>query len=89
MGLEVLGTFSVGQRSFMVGGVQVQRGSALDGVRMFELSTQTRVIAMERDGMDEMLHPHHDVRLEAGDIAYLVGPYHELLETLRKGQLPD
>lgn len=56
---------------------------------MFELSTQTRVIAMERDGMDEMLHPHHDVRLEAGDIAYLVGPYHELLETLRKGQLPD
>lgn len=88
MGLEVLGTFSVGQRSFMVGGVKVQSGSELDGVRMFELSTQTRVIAMERDG-DEVLHPHRDVRLRAGDTAYLVGPYHELLETLRKGAVTD
>ena len=41
MGLDVLGTFSVGQRSFMVGGVKVRRGSELDGLRMFELSTQT------------------------------------------------
>ncbi|MGV0993703.1 MAG: NAD-binding protein [Mycobacterium sp.] len=86
MGLEVLGTFSVGQRSFMVGGVKVQPGSELDGVRMFELSTQTRVIAMEREGESEVLHPHRDARLQAGDTAYLVGPYHELLETLRKGQ---
>ncbi len=88
MGLEVLGTFSVGQRSFMVGGVEVQPGSELDGVQMFELSTQTRVIALERDGQDEVLHPHRDAHLRAGDTAYLVGPYHELLETLRKGQLP-
>lgn len=87
MGLEVLGTFSVGQRSFMVGGVKVQPGSELDGIRMFELSTQTRVIALERDGQDEVLHPHRDEHLYAGDTAYLVGPYHELLETLRKGQL--
>ena len=72
----------------MVGGVKVQSGSELDGVRMFELSTQTRVIAMERDG-DEVLHPHRDVRLRAGDTAYLVGPYHELLETLRKGAVTD
>lgn len=88
MGLEVLGTFSVGQRSFMVGGVRVQPGSELDGVRMFELSTQTRVIALERNGQDEVLHPHRDAHLRAGDTAYLVGPYHELLETLRRGQLP-
>ena len=87
MGLDVLGTFSVGQRSFMVGGVEVESGSELDGVRMFELSTQTRVIALERDGEEEMLHPHKDFQLRAGDTAYLVGPYHELLETLRKGQL--
>ncbi|MGI9162811.1 MAG: NAD-binding protein [Mycobacterium sp.] len=87
MGLEVLGTFSVGQRSFMVGGVRVQPGSELDGVQMFELSTHTRVIAMERSGEPEMLHPHRDVRLQAGDTAYLVGPYHELLDTLRRGQL--
>ena len=34
MGLEVLGTFSVGQQSFMVGGVEVEPGSELDGLRM-------------------------------------------------------
>lgn len=87
MGLDVLGTFSVGQHSFMVGGVRVQPGSELDGVRMFELSTQTRVIAMQREGEDQVLHPHRDARLRAGDTAYLVGPYHELLDTLRKGQV--
>ena len=31
MGLQVLGTFSVGQRSFMVGGMHVAAGSELDG----------------------------------------------------------
>ncbi|MEI7913225.1 MAG: NAD-binding protein [Mycobacteriaceae bacterium] len=86
MGLEVLGTFSVGQSSFMVGGVKVQEGSELDGARMDELSTRTRVIALDRDGDTSKLHPHHDTELRAGDTAYLVGPYHELLETLRRGQ---
>ena len=33
MGLQVIGTFSVGQRSFMVGGVRVEPGSELDGMR--------------------------------------------------------
>jgi Trk K+ transport system NAD-binding subunit len=86
MGLEVVGTFSVGQHSFMVGGVRVQRGSELDGEKIVELSTRTRVIAVERDGLPTELHPHRDTRLRAGETAYLVGPYHELLETLRKGQ---
>jgi Trk K+ transport system NAD-binding subunit len=87
MGLQVLGTFSVGQRSFMVGGVRVQHRSELDGLRMIELSTQTRVIAITRDGdADRKLHPRRDTRLTAGDTAYLVGPYRELLDTLRKGQ---
>ena len=48
MGLQVLGTFSVGQRSFMVGGMHVEAGSELDGLQMFEMSTQTRVIAITR-----------------------------------------
>ena len=86
MGLEVLGTFSVGQRSFIVGGVRVRPDTELDGIAMFELSTQTRVIAIERGGGSTEMHPHRDTRLNAGDTAYLVGPYHELLETLRKGQ---
>jgi len=86
MGLEVVGTFSVGQHSFMVGGVRVQPGSELDGRQIVELSTRTRVIAIERDGQPTELHPRRDTRLHAGETAYLVGPYHELLETLRKGQ---
>ena len=48
LGLQVLGTFSVGHRSFMVGGLYVKLGSELDGMRMVDLSTQTRVIAITR-----------------------------------------
>ncbi|MHA3019482.1 NAD-binding protein [Mycobacterium sp. BMJ-28] len=86
LGLQVFGTFSVGQHSFMVGGVRVEPGSELDGVRMADLSTQTRVIAITRPGVATRLHPRRDTRLTAGDTAYLVGPYRELLETLAKGQ---
>ncbi len=86
LGLQVLGTFSVGQRSFMVGGVYVKLGSELDGMRMADISTQTRVIAITRPGSPARLHPRRDTKLSAGDTAYLVGPYRELLDTLRKGQ---
>jgi Trk K+ transport system NAD-binding subunit len=88
MGLEVLGTFSVGQSSFMVGAMHVEAGSELDGLRMFEMSTQTRVIAITRPNEPIQLHPRRAVRLRAGDTAYLIGPYRELLDTLRKGQPP-
>ena len=88
MGLQVLGTFSVGQRSFMVGGMRVAAGSELDGLRLFELSTKTRVIAITRDDAPVHLHPRRDAWLRAGDTAYLVGPYRELVATLRKGQPP-
>jgi Trk K+ transport system NAD-binding subunit len=86
MGLDVLGTFSVGQQSFMVGGVLVQPGSRLDGTRIEQLPTQTRVIALERDGAAADLYPRRDTELQTGDTAYLVGPYHVLLQTLRKGR---
>jgi Trk K+ transport system NAD-binding subunit len=89
VGLQVLGTFSVGQRSFVVGGMRVAPGSELDGLRMFELSTQTRVIAITRPNALVKLHPRRDARLHADDTVYLVGPYRELLDTLRKGQLPQ
>jgi Trk K+ transport system NAD-binding subunit len=85
MGLQVLGTFSVGQNSFVVGGMRVAANSELDGIRMFELSTQTRVIAITRPNALVKLHPRRDARLRGGDTVYLVGPYRELLETLRKG----
>lgn len=86
MGLQVFGTFSVGQRSFMVGGVYVKLGSELDGIHMTDIPTQTRVIAVTRPGTASRIHPRRDDKLSAGDTAYLVGPYRELLATLRKGQ---
>ncbi|OCB29035.1 potassium transporter TrkA [Mycobacterium malmoense] len=89
MGLQVLGTFSVGQRSFMIGGMHVAAGSELDGLKMFELSTQTRVIAITRQDAPVELHPRRDAWLRGGDTVYLVGPYRELLATLRKGQPPQ
>ena len=86
MGLDVLGTFSVGQQSFMVGAVLVQPGSELVGVQIRELSLQTRVIAVAREGAAIELYPHRDTEFRAGDTAYIVGPYHKLLTTLRRGQ---
>ncbi|MFT4042395.1 MAG: NAD-binding protein [Gordonia sp. (in: high G+C Gram-positive bacteria)] len=87
LGLQVLGTFSVGRRSFMVGGVFVHAGSELDGIALSNLSTQIRVIAISRGhGLPTNLRPRREDRLVADDIAYLVGPYHELLATLRRGR---
>src|ERR1700722_12685745 len=88
MGLQVLATFWVGQRSFMVGAMLVAEGSELDGLRMVELSTQTRVIAIIRPEGPVRLRPRRDARLQAGDTVYLIGPYRELSATLRKGQPP-
>ncbi len=89
VGLQVLATFSVGQRSFVVGGMRVAAGSELDGLRMFELSNQTRVIAIARPNALVKLHPRRDARFHGDDTVYLVGPYRELLETLRKGRPPQ
>jgi len=88
IGLQVLGTFSVGQRSFVVGGMHVAAGSELDGLRMFEMSTHTRVIAITTSNGLVKLHPRRDSRLHADDTVYLVGPYRELIDTLRRGRPP-
>jgi len=89
IGLQVLGTFSVGQSSFVVGGMQVGAGSELAGLRMFELSTQARVIAIVTSNGLLKLHPRRDARLHADDTVYLVGPYRELIDTLRRGRVPQ
>jgi hypothetical protein len=88
MGLDVLGTFSIGQSSFMVGAMHVAEGSELDGLPMQEMSTTTRVIAITREDAPVQLHPRRAARLRAGDTVYLVGPYRELVATLRKGLPP-
>jgi Trk K+ transport system NAD-binding subunit len=86
IGLDVLDTFSVGQHSFVVGAMSVAPGSELDGLHMYELSTQIRVIAITRPDEAVELHPRRNSHLRAHDTAYVVGPYRELLDTLRKGQ---
>jgi Trk K+ transport system NAD-binding subunit len=88
MGLQVLGTFWVGQRAFMVGGMVVAAGSELDGLPMMKMSTQTRVIAITRPEGPIRLRPRRGDQLKAGDTVYLIGPYRELIATLRKGQPP-
>ncbi|RPA63477.1 potassium transporter TrkA [Gordonia oryzae] len=85
LGLQVISTFSVGRYSFMVGGLFVRRGSVLDGMLLADLPTRTRIIAIVgRSGT--ILHPRRDDRLAAEDTAYLVGPYHELLDTLQRSR---
>ena len=88
MGLEVLGTFSVGQRSFMVGGVLVEPDSELDGITVDALLPMARVIALARNHQVTDLYPRRSTAFQAGDTIHLVGPYHELLEILRKGRHP-
>ena len=72
----------------MVGAMRVAPGSELDGLQMSELSTQIRVIAFTRQDAAVELRPRRDDRLCAGDTVYLVGPYRELLATLRRGLPP-
>jgi Trk K+ transport system NAD-binding subunit len=89
LGWQVLATFSVGQSSFVVGAMQVEPASDADGKKLSELSAQIRVIAITRLGEPVNLHPRRDARLSGGDTVYLVGPYHELLNTLREGLSPQ
>lgn len=89
LGLDVLGTFYVDRTPFMVGRLTV--GAALDGVAMRELSARTRVVALHRAEADTLEHPpRRDTRFAAGDDAYVVGPYSELLALLRpEGQASE
>jgi Trk K+ transport system NAD-binding subunit len=88
MGLEVLGTFSIRQTSFMVGAMCVAQGSELDGQKLVDIESTTRVIAVSRPEAEIQLHPQREARLCARDTVYLVGPHRELLDMLRRGLPP-
>lgn len=87
IGLDVLGTFSVGQRSIVAAELRVAPGSELDGMRMLDLPARTRVIAITRPDSTVILHPRRHAQLQADDTVYLIGHYRDLLQTLRKGQI--
>jgi hypothetical protein len=58
---------------------------------MQDLSARTRVIALRRTSEGGALEhpPRRGTRFEGGDEAYLLGPYEELLQVLRRDQLVD
>jgi Trk K+ transport system NAD-binding subunit len=89
LGLGVLGTFHVGRDAFLVGRLTVGSGGGLEGIAMQELAAaRTRVIAIRRAGTGEIENPPRSgTRFAAGDEAYLVGPYVELLDVLHRDAL--
>ena len=89
LGLDVLGTFYVEHQPFLIAAISVATGGGLDGLAMQDLSARTRVIAINRAADDGSLEhpPRSDTRFAAGDRAYIVGPYEELLQVLRRDAL--
>jgi Trk K+ transport system NAD-binding subunit len=85
LGLDILGSFTVGNQPFLVGRLTVAPGRGLDGLAMVDLPAQTRVIALSRaaDGGRLEHPPRRDTRFAPGDQAYVLGPYEELLRVLR------
>ncbi len=85
LGLDILGSFTVGRQPFLVGRLTVAPGRGLDGLAMVDLPAQTRVIALSRaaDGGRLEHPPRRDTRFAPGDQAYVLGPYEELLRVLR------
>ena len=89
LGLGVLETFYVEQQPFLVGRVSVASAGGLEGLTMQDLSLRTRVIALRHSGTDGSLEhpPRRGTRFCGGDEAFLLGPYDELLQVLRRDQL--
>jgi Trk K+ transport system NAD-binding subunit len=86
LGLDVLNTFYVGDEPLLVARLKVTRGGGLDGLAMQDLGARTRILAISRTFDQGYLEhpPRRGTRLRAGDEAYLIGPYEELLAVLRR-----
>jgi Trk K+ transport system NAD-binding subunit len=83
LGLEVMSTFYVGDQPLLVVRLDVGPGSGLDGLAMVDLSARVRVVSLERsDGSTEQ-PPRRNTRFSAGDAAYVIGPYEEMLLVVR------
>ncbi|MFN8076693.1 MAG: NAD-binding protein [Kineosporiaceae bacterium] len=86
-GLDVQGTFYGAGVPMLVASLRVGAQGRLDGVAMQDLPGRVRVVAIARaSGQGRLEHPpRRGTRLAAGDLAYLIGPYEDLLGLL----LPD
>jgi Trk K+ transport system NAD-binding subunit len=95
LGLDVLSTFYAGDEPLLVARLTVTPDGGLTGVAMRDLASRTRVLAISRASDDGHLEhpPRRGTRFRAGDRAYLIGPYGELLAVLRRDrpspQAPD
>jgi Trk K+ transport system NAD-binding subunit len=88
LGLDVISTFTVEQQPFLVGRLHVAPTGGLNGLPMSDLSARTRVIAIRRAGAQTLEYPpRRDTRFAADDVAYIVGPYEELITVLRRDAL--
>jgi Trk K+ transport system NAD-binding subunit len=89
LGLDVLGTFYVSHQPYLFARLVVAPEGGLTGLAMQDLSARSRVVAIGRAAGGELEHPPRSgTRLSAGDRAYLVGPYEELLQVLRRDAVP-
>jgi Trk K+ transport system NAD-binding subunit len=85
LGLEILATFYVRNQPFLVARLEIDEGGGLAGLEMQELGARIRVVAIARGGGEALEYPpRRDTRLTAGDRAYLLGPYEELLRVLSR-----
>jgi Trk K+ transport system NAD-binding subunit len=86
LGLEVLSTFYAGDEPLLVARLTVTAAGGLNGLAMSDLAARTRVLAISRTSDDGYLEyqPRRGTRFRAGDRAYLIGPYEELLAVLRQ-----
>ena len=89
LGLDVLGHLLRRRPADARARLSVARAGRLDGLAMHELAAHLRVVSWS--GADGSLErpPRRDTRLAAGDTAYLVGPYEELLRLLRTDAVAD
>ncbi len=85
LGLDILNTFYVDKQPMLIGRLTVADDGGLRGKTMAELSARIRVIAIRRQATGSFEYPpRRDTRFAGGDQAYLVGPYGELLQVLRR-----
>jgi Trk K+ transport system NAD-binding subunit len=84
LGLAIVNAFYVEGQPFLLGQLTITAGGGLQGRPMSELGARIRVIAIGRGRAGGALEhpPRRDTRFEAGDRAYLIGPYEELLHVL-------
>ncbi len=78
---EVVSTFYVENTPFIVARMHVTAGGGLDGPSLVELSTGTRVLAVGAN-----YHPTRHTRLRADDELLIVGPYAQIIETVRRNR---